>query len=861
MPKIIVAPRNKKNTHDVSLTDGKRTVGLIICDSNGSRAPRGINRAPTTRTALKTSSGSTKWADFEPPWSPVAQEDFSGGMGKEDFDDDVTRFLSSCRMNTAFEKRMFLGPQETYCYGHRSQEKSLPGSVTWYALLMNLPYLAVSFNASANYNAINIYTLVKRVGTPANALTIALCANGAAKPGAVLQSKTITTTNITDVLSEFYKSVITSQSLTSGTTYWIKVSSTVGTAQDHWEIGVNNSAGTTKGSTDDTTWATSAIDLYYRMTDADSVVKPILFQYRGCEYLVANTDGAAPKIYINGDRGAADANTGALLTLVDATKTWVTNEWAGCIVKVIKGTGSSEDVPWRVIASNTATTLTLTSAWNITHDTTTEYIILGSNKLTEITGHGLSVSVTDILVVNDTIYACEGDAVNIRRIRFYNNAGTWTAEYADDSTNKAMYLEAVRNSSGVLQVWKANNSDASGFVSVAVSAVVDWGSNLSFGAALTLKDQWGKINGLKEYTQECWIAREGTMNAASGTIVDEIALSEIHTLMESSNGKALMTHNVYLYFNLGSGLERYYNGALDDVGPNRDDGLPTNRQGVVSCLTGYPGRYFAGVDAGANGYSSIIMQNGTGWHEVYRAPAIGERIFTMDFQAIPGSTPDRLWAYVGSDLIWLPMPSLTIDPTKDNNYRYTHEASLITGYIYSGMVDAYKFYQSFKIFAESLVTNSQFIEIDYQADNESVWTELNGVFDKSPMSEQNLRENYGVTGKRIRFRVRMSTTDNSKTPIVKVLVVENVSRVKVKYSYSFMYRMKDDDMDLQENHEKDADDRQAVIDEWAENMTPLVLRSQHKRYDNKTVFIDPTQTSLIAETQESYIERITMVER
>jgi hypothetical protein len=101
-----------------------------------------------------------------------------------------------------------------------------------------------------------------------------------------------------------------------------------------------------------------------------------------------------------------------------------------------------------------------------------------------------------------------------------------------------------------------------------------------------------------------------------------------------TNGKARMVHNVYLYFNLGYGLERYYNSSLDDVGPNRDEGLPDGRQGVVSCMVAYPGRFFAGIDADA-GISSVLCHNGTGWHEVYRAPTAGQRITAMAFQVSP----------------------------------------------------------------------------------------------------------------------------------------------------------------------------------------------------------------------------------
>ncbi len=50
-----------------------------------------------------------------------------------------------------------------------------------------------------------------------------------------------------------------------------------------------------------------------------------------------------------------------LLTLTDTTKVWTTNAWANKVVKITHSTGGPEQV--RLVASNTATVLTLTSQW------------------------------------------------------------------------------------------------------------------------------------------------------------------------------------------------------------------------------------------------------------------------------------------------------------------------------------------------------------------------------------------------------------------------------------------------------------------------------------------------------------------
>lgn len=864
MRRVIVSPDQVRRTHHISLSDGQKTLGFIAVNSRGDADPFSITRAPVNRTALKTTSGSQTYSDFEPPWSPVAQEDWSGGCGILDFDDNITRFWDSNRVNTTFAKKMFLGPQETYTAGLRNQVNNLPGNVTWLALKPgNRQHLAALFTANANFDAANLYVFVRRVGAPAADLTVELCSSSGGEPDTVLQTATVTTTIVDDTDARFYKAAISAQSLNSGTLYWVKVYSADGTDQDHWEVGVKNASGASKESSDGTVWSASGVDLYYRVTDADSTKYPILFRYLYGQYLILNGDSGAPSLYINGDRGVADANTGALTTLIDATKSWTNDEWVGAVVYIFKGKGADERQPWRTITGNNGTTLTVDNAWKIEHNTTSEYVIINSNKWTAIASgtHQLTAPVTDICIVNNYCYLCQGDDVNIKRWRAYNNSGTFTNEFVDDSTNKAVFLEATRESDSVLYLWRANNKDANGDISVSRAASPTSWANLSFGTAIPLRDQLGKITQLQEYDQKCWVMREGSVFAAAGTKVDEINLREIHTLMESTNGAAVTVQNVYLFFNLGAGIERYYSSSMDDVGPNRDDGLPTEKQGVVSSLLAYPGRYMAAIDGGSNGYSSVMMHNGTGWHNIYVAPAAGLRILSIDFQPVHSTIPDRLWVCVGSDVIWLPFPSLTLDPTKDSNYKFTHYGNFTSGWIYVGMVDAFKFFKSLKLFAENLSDDGQIVKAEYQIDDETTWIPLEADFDTSPVHEINLKEKFGVEGKRLRFRLHLFTNDNSKTPLIKTTVVENISQVAVKYSYGFMYRVADKDMNLVgEPTEVSAEDFQNTIDEWAANLTPLVQRAWRKRFDNKTVFIDPTQSSPIRENSEGYIEKLTTVE-
>lgn len=856
---IRVSPTEPNPTHHISLSDGTKEIGLIITNVKGDAMPTAISAVASPRTALKTTTGNTKWSDLEPPWTAIAQESWANGRGQED-EDDPERFYDSRRANTMF-RHIILSPLETYGTGLRKSVEHLPGSVEWVSMLDgDRKYIAAKLTPAADMTVSQIYLIVRRRGTPLSSLTIELCSNSVeSTPGTVLQTTTITTSNIPDTESEFYSASITATSLTGGSVYWLKVYSSLSDDNNYWQIGCEDATGSDLQSSDGSAWTACAVSMYYRVLEADSYpasVKP--FQYKQQIFQVRSAESGAPTLWINGDWGAADSNAGALGTLVDATKSWNTNEWAGCIVAITSGTGSNETINWRTVVSNTANTLTVDKDWKIEHTTDTCYVIVNSNKWTEITGHGLTAPVTDVFIVNENIYFCQGDSVNIRRANFYNNAGVWTARYADDGTNKAEHLCTVYDATAGLQVWKSNTLDASGQKSIAVAPAVGTWADMVFGTVNPMLDDTGKVNSIVEYgaTKQPWLLREGTVFTVSAGKLNEIPLKEMRSTMSSENGIASLVHNIYLYFNLGAGLERYYDGDLLDMGPNRDSGLPENRQGIINKLIGYPGRFFAAVDGKTDNYSSLLGYNLLGWHELYRAPMPGLRIYDGIFQTIYGEKPDKLWLFVGGDVLWLAFPSMTVDPSKDPNVLFHWEGSVISSWQYDNLFDVEKLWNSIKVFVDGVNKTGIRVEVDYQVDDEIGWTPLKKFVEETPMVEIPLSET-SVNGKRIRYRLRLMTNDKTKTPRVKTTVIEGVSKVPVKYSFSFGVRTTDDRKDLAGNKELlSAEEQYAIIDEWARNITRLKLRSVYERFDNVDVFIDPPQTNPIHEYGEGYMDRI-----
>jgi len=902
-----------------------------------------------------------------------------------------------------------LAGQETFTTGYRQQEQYMPGKLTWQSLLTTERYIAYQVTASASGNRKRIYLWVRRRGTPTSTLTVELCANNSGVPGTVLKTVTATTTNITDTISQLYEFTFSSvQAVTSTTVYWIKVyTSTADSATNYWQVATDaaRTNALTKSSSDNgavDTWAAATYDLYFRLVDDTDQLGGFFFTFKGQTYFLTRPSGAAtPKLYINGDRGVA-TGTHSTTTLQDSTKAWTTNEFAGAIVLIPTGTNSEWSTPYRTIVSNTSTTLTYSPAFPnapVSGDTT--YAILGSNKWTEITGHGLTVLPTSIATSGDVCYFAQGDKTAMRRMREYINNAVWTREFAAED-NYAKFTINYRHPTRGLMIGKVNDFDNSGRPSFSLASAEAWGRRLKFpylindceattgwtagtGAAVAVDntdfitktksikitvssgpanpvayfapvaqidlrgqkairfwfkananraagdvkifmslsataassvedlslpalvgDQWQqitlpyvdtaaglagvlsiglrvtaatgtywidgietvpngsevalgnpneKITGLERYgdPEVPWVFRTQSAGSVEDGIFSPIPLRELSTAENVHNGIGHAVHNVYLYFSFLHGLERFYRNNLDDVGPNRDEGLPDNRRGFITSMQGYIGRFFYNYDV-QEGYSAIFESaNGTDHHEIYRCDTAGKRIRSLFLQVIPGDTADRLWFTEGDDIAWLPLPGNTLKEDTDDTFRFTHEGVLETGWITGQEQDAVKLFGTVKLFLENTTAN-RYVEWDYKKDDDTAWTPSGNSFSSAPVQERDLN----LSAKRLKLRFRLQTNDNTLTPIIRAMFVSATTRPRTRYTYTMSTIFADNPINLR--GELDSTITAAAVlgqlDSWMAANTPLTMNSLFTPFNDTVVYLEPVVTNPLSIITDESTERL-----
>ena len=172
-----------------------------------------------------------------------------------------------------------------------------------------------------------------------------------------------------------------------------------------------------------------------------------------------------------------------------------------------------------------------------------------------------------------------------------------------------------------------------------------------------------------------------------------------------------------------------------------------------------------------------------------------------------------------------------------------------------------KLWQTLKIMADYLDGKNCWVEADYQTDEEKEWHPIKNWYVVSPSQKEELSPNSSVNGKKLRYRLRLQSTDMHKTPKVNVVVLEAVGRVDIKMSYNFYFRNIKHKRDLNAEFEDiEPLDVQDVLDRWANDLKKLRLNSRWKIFDDKLVYLDAVQTSVLNELSEGYIGQITLNE-
>lgn len=464
MPLINVNGRD----YHASLTDRNGTVvGINLVNPRGQDDALAIQQANHPRTPLQTSQGQGEYSDLLLPYKELVQSDWSGGRASLNARKDQTRYLDGGCVDTEIEEQIILRGAPTYGTGLRAEQiESVPGSVSWQPLYGTGQYRSVAFTSVNGVSAANkqFEIWVRKVGTPNGTMYVDTFTDAAGDPNAAMVGSNLDVDQVEEGIAErwqFFSMVGAALAAATAYHFVVYASSALDDATNHWEIacvsGVGGKMKAVGGA-----WAAGPAP-YYRVFSGANEKKGKFFIYKGAWYYIELSNSSNSRVFINGDRGAADSNAGNLFTLVDATKTWTVDEFAGAVVLITNGPGSDEKKPWRKIDSNTATTLVnLGEPWEIAHTTATEYVILGADvwKL----HYTLTVPAKDVEVAGEYVFFTRRNSTtkDLYRRHERNAAGTWTISTGSDPYFDADFLKAIQTPASGMSLWGGLNNNMGG---------------------------------------------------------------------------------------------------------------------------------------------------------------------------------------------------------------------------------------------------------------------------------------------------------------------------------------------------------------------------------------------------------------
>lgn len=223
------------------------------------------------------------------------QRDWSGGRGGERLSDDPTKYKDAWNACTWIKGHIIPSLQQNISTGYRDAEQALPGSVSWRGVFGSTRYISRTVVASASSNRAHIWFWIRRVGSPGT-LTVEWQDNSGGKPdGTANKSATVTTSAVTDVLSELHDFSFTAEAVTSGTTYHIVAyGASTDDDKNHWEVGVDASAGAGFYKSSQFAGDGTATDfsVYYRLTGAE-VDRRWWFFWQGANFCAVSNEATA----------------------------------------------------------------------------------------------------------------------------------------------------------------------------------------------------------------------------------------------------------------------------------------------------------------------------------------------------------------------------------------------------------------------------------------------------------------------------------------------------------------------------------------------------------------------------------------
>lgn len=352
-----------------------------------------------------------------------------------------------------------------------------------------------------------------------------------------------------------------------------------------------------------------------------------------------------------------------------------------------------------------------------------------------------------------------------------------------------------------------------------------------------------------DYVTDLFVARD-----ASGNLILYAATKTGLYAHDASNAKFVETEVSFPYHNFngygstrwrdsvytpsGQSIYKYINGSnnavITTVGPDKDDGLPSDQRGMIKNLSASHNELFAMVDSSAtneagisntttmpgyqwsatshghgspvielsDGRSAIYGWNELGWQCKWLATDTGRGI--LDMHVSNAHDEYRLWWLYNNRIWYMKLQSDLVNPSQVTDFKYAETATHETPWFDAGQVEVDKLALTLKIEASGLssgstATDHELIDVSYALDYSTSYTSLGRVDSATAGAAQGVvtytfgddsDTPNGKSFRAIKFKLDMARTEGTaaadiiKTPDVISVTFAFRKKLEVKWGHT-----------------------------------------------------------------------------
>ena len=290
------------------------------------------------------------------------------------------------------------------------------------------------------------------------------------------------------------------------------------------------------------------------------------------------------------------------------------------------------------------------------------------------------------------------------------------------------------------------------------------------------------------------------------------------------NGKGTVRWRDSVYIPSGNGIYKYINGnnaaVITVIGPDRDDGLPSDKRGAIRHMAGSHNELLVGIDASAapgtiastsipyqwishqgssviasdSGYSTILGYNDMGWETKWQAATSGKGFDSIHVS--DAYSKYRVWWGHNDIVHFMELPKDIINPSEVSEFSYALQGIHETPWFNAGQSEVDKLALSLRIEAQDLTTTEK-VKVEYATDYSESYTTAVGTLDSSEMGAASgtytytFGSSYGTAFRAIKFKLTLNRStatttglEKFETPDVVSLTLEYRKKIAAKWGHT-----------------------------------------------------------------------------